>query len=65
MTFVTFTFVVRMDEDSHYFDDRLDLSDVSDPRDLLANDEVMFWGSESGISQHALDLGADPDLWAE
>ena len=64
-TFITFTFVVRVDKDSNYFDDRIDVADVDDPRGLLTDDEVMFWGSEAGVSEHAIELGADPDMWAD
>ena len=52
--YVTLTFVVRKGRE---------LEEDEDPRVLLTNDEVMFWGGEPGITQHALDLGADPALW--
>lgn len=60
MSFRTFTLVVRMPED-----DRFDMGLVDDPRGLFTDDEVMFWGSEAGITQQALDLGADPALWED
>lgn len=55
--FVTLTFVVRTGPG--------DMEEPEDPRTLLTNDEVMFWGSEPGISKQALDLGADPDMWID
>lgn len=58
--FRTFTMVVRMPDD-----DRFDIGLVDDPRGLFTDDAVMFWGSESGITETALDLGAEPSEWAE
>lgn len=49
-TFTTLTAVVR--------------GQVDEPEGVLVvSDELMFWGGEPGITQRALDLGADPDLW--
>ena len=62
MTFRTYTFVVEVpddlgpDEEDFYTDD---------PRNLLTDKAVMFWAREGGVTQHALDLGAEPDEWAE
>ena len=53
--FITLTFVVRTPAGEEPGDD---------PRSLLTNDEVMFWGHESGITDKALALGADPSMWA-
>lgn len=52
-TYTTVTFVVRLPRQAI----------VADPLDEIHNDDVMFWGSEFGISPQAIELGADPDLW--
>lgn len=61
MAFRTLTFVVRMPDDLS--PDQEDFY-LEDGRRLLTDDEVMFWGSEDGITPKALELGADPALWA-
>lgn len=59
----TYTFVVKVPDDLTQ-DERDFYTD--DPRPLLNdNDKVMFWGMEGGITQAALDLGADPTSWEE
>jgi len=62
MAFRTFTFVVRIDEDLDQ--DHEDFI-LEEPTALLAKDSIMFWGQEHGISRTALELGADPALWAD
>lgn len=53
--YVTLTFVVRTPSGEQPGDD---------PRTLLNDDEaVMFWGHEDGISEKALELGADVASW--
>lgn len=60
MAFRTLTFVVRVDDDTDQdFEDYV----LNDPRVLLTDDEVMFWGQERGITPQALELGADPSSW--
>lgn len=54
--YITLTFVVRTPTGEQPGDD---------PRTLLTDDEVMFWGREDGITEKALDLGADPSSWDE
>lgn len=58
--YLTITAVVRDPDENH-----LDLSDV-DPtllRALITDDETMFVSLRGGVTQGALDLGADPDGW--
>ena len=54
--FITLTFVIRTPAGEEPGDD---------PRSLLSDDEIMFWGHEQGISPKALELGADPAMWDE
>jgi hypothetical protein len=54
--YVTLTFVVRTPSGERPGDD---------PRTLLTDDEVMFWGHEDGITDKAIELGADVSSWHE
>lgn len=65
--YLTLTVVVRQapDPDARALRHEVAVA-LDDPFHLLNDrDNIMFWSQEMGVTGHALEQGADPDLWHE